>query len=172
MNNMKNVFFLLILTFSLNVTAGNACKDYCSDYAGKAKGACTAGCSMGCQNSTANSNDTACSQIEASFEAATGEPAPWLDDMINGIGDFCGGIAGIQCNPGLICVDDPNDNCNPQLGGADCGGICIDESQGMVCTYDGTVYYPGDSFPDSDNCNTCYCSEDGLIACTKIACIE
>jgi hypothetical protein len=39
---------------------------------------------------------------------------------------FCGGIAGIQCkNPNEICIDDPNDNCDPNNGGADCGGICV-----------------------------------------------
>ena len=36
----------------------------------------------------------------------------------------CGGIAGIQCAGGGICVDDPTDDCDPKLGGADCPGIC------------------------------------------------
>src|SRR5262249_50060052 len=37
---------------------------------------------------------------------------------------FCGGIAGIAC-PGLgTCVDNPNDSCDPQHGGADCAGVC------------------------------------------------
>lgn len=37
----------------------------------------------------------------------------------------CGGIAGIQCR-GIdeVCVDDPNDECDPTTGGADCGGLC------------------------------------------------
>jgi len=39
-------------------------------------------------------------------------------------GSFCGGFAGIQCPEGQICVDDPNDECDPENGGADCGGIC------------------------------------------------
>jgi PrcB C-terminal len=39
-------------------------------------------------------------------------------------GPFCGGIAGIPC-PGMgRCGDNPNDNCDPAAGGADCGGIC------------------------------------------------
>ena len=42
-------------------------------------------------------------------------------------GQFCGGIAGIQCPEGQICVDDGNDDCDPALGGADCGGVCVDE---------------------------------------------
>ena len=43
--------------------------------------------------------------------------------------EFCGGIAGFQCPSGKICVDDPNDSCDPQNGGADCGGICIPTKQ-------------------------------------------
>jgi hypothetical protein len=41
-------------------------------------------------------------------------------------GEFCGGIANFQCPAGKICVDNPNDSCDPQNGGADCGGICVD----------------------------------------------
>lgn len=38
---------------------------------------------------------------------------------------MCGGIANIQCPDGLNCVDDPDDDCNPTQGGADCSGICV-----------------------------------------------
>ncbi|WP_417908927.1 Kazal-type serine protease inhibitor family protein [Candidatus Electronema sp. PJ] len=38
---------------------------------------------------------------------------------------MCGGIANIQCPNGLTCVDDPDDNCNPAQGGADCSGVCV-----------------------------------------------
>ena len=40
----------------------------------------------------------------------------------------CGGITGIQCPAGMICVDDPNDTCDPNAGGADCPGICVRSS--------------------------------------------
>ena len=42
-------------------------------------------------------------------------------------GPTCGGFAGLQCPDPLrqICVDNPNDSCNPQNGGADCSGICV-----------------------------------------------
>ncbi len=39
-------------------------------------------------------------------------------------GKLCGGIAGIQCPAGQACVDDPNDSCDPEAGGADCSGLC------------------------------------------------
>jgi hypothetical protein len=38
---------------------------------------------------------------------------------------FCGGIAGFPCPDGLVCVDNPDDDCDPNAGGADCGGICV-----------------------------------------------
>jgi Somatomedin B domain len=38
---------------------------------------------------------------------------------------FCGGIAAFPCPAGYVCVDNPNDGCDPQNGGADCGGICV-----------------------------------------------
>lgn len=41
---------------------------------------------------------------------------------------FCGGIAGIPCEEGSTCVDDPSDDCDPEAGGADCGGICVPET--------------------------------------------
>ncbi|KAM5381814.1 hypothetical protein ACJZ2D_002804 [Fusarium nematophilum] len=37
----------------------------------------------------------------------------------------CGGFAGLECPKGLWCYDDPTDDCDPENGGADCGGICL-----------------------------------------------
>ena len=37
---------------------------------------------------------------------------------------FCGGFAGFACNGSAQCVDDPSDDCDPENGGADCGGVC------------------------------------------------
>jgi hypothetical protein len=46
---------------------------------------------------------------------------------------FCGGLSGKAC-PGLgRCVDDPSDSCDPNAGGADCGGICSCV-QNVLCT--------------------------------------
>lgn len=40
----------------------------------------------------------------------------------------CGGFANFQCPAGKTCIDDPTDSCDPQNGGADCGGICVEPS--------------------------------------------
>lgn len=40
-------------------------------------------------------------------------------------GIFCGGFAAIPCPGGYACVDDPGDLCDPEAGGADCGGRCV-----------------------------------------------
>ncbi len=52
-------------------------------------------------------------------------------------GQFCGGIAAIQCPEGFTCVDDPKDDCDPTRSGADCGGICVEDKQKKKdCNYD------------------------------------
>lgn len=38
---------------------------------------------------------------------------------------MCGGFAGLECPDGEVCVDDPSDACDPDMGGADCPGICV-----------------------------------------------
>ena len=39
----------------------------------------------------------------------------------------CGGFLGTLCPVGMMCVDDPTDNCDPRNGGSDCIGICEPE---------------------------------------------
>jgi hypothetical protein len=39
-----------------------------------------------------------------------------------------------------------------------------------ACEYGGTTYPVGISFPSSDGCNSCSCSEDGSVACTERGC--
>ena len=60
-----------------------------------------------------------------------------------GSGTFCGGFAAIRCAEGFTCVDDPNDSCDPNVGGADCGGICEAEKvKPPKCDYkDPTLRY-------------------------------
>ncbi|KAL7931333.1 hypothetical protein V8C35DRAFT_310137 [Trichoderma chlorosporum] len=37
---------------------------------------------------------------------------------------FCGGFVGFGCPEGLFCYD-ALDGCDPENGGADCGGVCL-----------------------------------------------
>jgi hypothetical protein len=45
----------------------------------------------------------------------------------------CGGFTGKQCPAGLACIDDPNDDCDPLRGGADCPGVCKQCVQNVLC---------------------------------------
>jgi hypothetical protein len=45
----------------------------------------------------------------------------------------CGGIAGLTCSSGKTCVDDPSDSCDPEAGGRDCGGVCINKATAKKC---------------------------------------
>lgn len=47
-----------------------------------------------------------------------------VEQEAGGVGATCGGFAGIQCDPGYVCVDNPNDSCDPRNGGRDCSGLC------------------------------------------------
>lgn len=51
--------------------------------------------------------------------AAAQEPEP-----VSPEGTSCGGFAGTDCPEGYSCVDNPNDDCDPNNGGADCAGVC------------------------------------------------
>lgn len=37
---------------------------------------------------------------------------------------MCGGLADVACPSDFTCIDDPNDDCDPNDGGRDCHGIC------------------------------------------------
>jgi hypothetical protein len=56
--------------------------------------------------------------------AAAGISVEHQGECKKGEREACGGIAGIRCPGGKVCVDDPKDNCDPEQGGADCPGIC------------------------------------------------
>ncbi len=62
---------------------------------------------------------------------------------------FCGGFGNLPCPDGLVCVDDPNDDCNLN-NGADCGGICVDAPAGPVDSCE-------DSCDGQSNSGSCYC---------------
>lgn len=39
------------------------------------------------------------------------------------------------------------------------------------CNYEGKTYRVGETFPATDGCNSCSCTEGGSVACTLIACL-
>src|SRR5262249_11695483 len=51
------------------------------------------------------------------------DPCPEIPSCVSDNG-LCGGFAGLACPRGLQCVDDRGDDCDPNNGGADCGGVC------------------------------------------------
>jgi hypothetical protein len=76
-------------------------------------------------------------------------------------GPACGGIAARPCPGAGQCADDPSDNCDPNQGGADCGGICsCIETQ--LCVR-------GDHF-DSDPA-VCACVPDVTNPCAAVLCL-
>jgi hypothetical protein len=75
-------------------------------------------------------------------------------------GPFCAGIAGISCPGSGRCVDNPNDSCDPNNGGADCGGICFCV-QNVLCIR-------GSHF-DSDPA-VCACVPDVKDPCAAVRC--
>jgi hypothetical protein len=43
-------------------------------------------------------------------------------------------------------------------------------SSGAECTWEGTTYAAGEHFAAGDGCNTCTCTDEGEVSCTKSAC--
>lgn len=98
---------------------------------------------------------------------------------------FCGGIAAIQC-PGVgSCLDDPSDSCDPDAGGADCGGACAClasptcaagfsfDSSADVCACVPTVCLNntcGAGTKCIDNGGEPLCVSDGTLACGANTC--
>ena len=79
-----------------------------------------------------------------------GDPDPGPEPMPPS-GPSCGGIAGIPCAGAATCVDDPSDDCDPENGGADCGGVCVCNALGLCI--DGQVW--------NDSPEVCGCEPDG-----------
>jgi hypothetical protein len=67
----------------------------------------------------------------------------------------CGGIAGIPCPGAGKCVDDPSDSCDPNNGGADCGGIC---QQPSSCPPVCAIFCAYGNVSDANGCPTCTCN--------------
>jgi hypothetical protein len=83
----------------------------------------------------------------------------------------CGGITGDGCPGAGECVDDESDDCDPENGGADCGGLCACSGAAVLCG-------PNTFFDDDPNvcacvphdggggeaCGATTC-EDGMVCC-------
>jgi hypothetical protein len=82
--------------------------------------------------------------------------------------EVCGGFAGFVCSDeSMICIDDPNDSCDPEKGGADCIGICVSSCGGRTAA-------PQPGCPDGsiciDNPNTpgCLVAADCTGVCSPL----
>lgn len=75
-----------------------------------------------------------------------------LDDSDVTTNQSCGGLLGLTCPEGKVCVDDPSDNC--ELGnGADCPGVCKNENFGGANGKKGCNKGPGVNYvADADTC--------------------
>lgn len=92
-----------------------------------------------------------CDDGETSFCGGKSEGTCWCDEACVDFGDCCddvneacgigpepqpqtcGGFLGTPCPEGLECVDAPDDGCDPEMGGADCIGICVEEEPPPFC---------------------------------------
>ncbi|XP_056003662.1 papilin-like [Ostrea edulis] len=74
----------------------------------------------------------------------------------------------IQCNVDGECPGDQK-CCSYGCG---CRTRCVSPEKKRVCTYNGKVYTPGQSFPSTDGCNTCTCRSNGHVTCTRMTCNE
>src|SRR6185369_13441956 len=83
---------------------------------------------------------------------------------------FCGGIAGIPCPAGQVCIDAPNDSCSPTCGGVDCGGICVTIVPPRCGGFAGIPCPPGSACIDvpGDGCNVmCGGADCGGVCVTR-----
>jgi eight-cysteine-cluster-containing protein len=99
----------------------------CEGLSGAAFGLCTAAMNAGCDDE--ETRKPGCTKIEKKFEEKYGSFPPWVSPYMckrpDREFDDCGGIAGFVCATGEFCADDPFDACDPDAGGADCGGVCV-----------------------------------------------
>ena len=70
----------------------------------------------------------------------------------------CGGIANLPCPADMHCVDDPDDSCDPNNGGADCSGVCVPTN--LHCPPVVCQLFCENGFETNDKgCPICKCKE-------------
>ncbi len=75
------------------------------------------------------------------------------------------------CNT-CTCAPDNRWNCTTlACVAADAAGDSSGSPKNVTCDYDGVHHAPGDTFPSTDGCNGCTCSQTGQVACTTVACV-
>jgi hypothetical protein len=77
-------------------------------------------------------------------------------------GPACGGFPGTPCPGQGDCVDDPADDCDPEQGGADCGGLCECNAIGLCVEgqhWDSSPFVCG-CVPDLNPCSVVLCPPD------------
>jgi hypothetical protein len=98
---------------------------------------------------------TSCEVIDGEAQCTPLEPTP-------ATGPFCGGIAAIECPGSGACVDAPGDGCDPDNGGADCGGVCECNIRALCIQ--------GFQFDASPEVCACVPAEPEVDACATVRC--
>jgi hypothetical protein len=79
----------------------------------------------------------------------------------------CGGFAARPCPGAGVCEDNPNDSCDPNHGGADCGGLCACKGP-VPCppgqTWDGSTKICACVPGVKETCGATVCT-DGQVCC-------
>jgi hypothetical protein len=142
------------------VTYSNSCFANAAGTSVQYQGACNGGDSDLCLTDDDCEDGSTCDDTDCHMPPCPpGMACPQVcmgicqDDTI-----FCGGFGNIACPDGMECADDPNDDCDPANGGADCGGVCVPSEicPPVVCTL------ACDEFQKDENgCDICACAPAG-----------
>jgi hypothetical protein len=112
------------------------------------------------------------------YAHAAGVSADHAGECERTTGPACGGFPGTPCPGQGDCVDDPEDECDPEQGGADCGGLCECNAIGLCVEghrWDSSPFVCG-CVPEANPCSTVLCPpdtqcvvEDGNAVCKPSA---
>ena len=102
---------------------------------------CTLVCMGGCTNDSVVGRNTPQVMDMAAPDMTSADLAGSGADL--SLGAFCGGFAGVLCQAGELCIDDPNDACDPSKGAGDCTGFCHGEPAGACGGLVGVMCPPG-----------------------------